>query len=199
MKTFFIYGDSNTYGFDPHDMWRMRYAEKDIWTFRLQEAVKDSWRIVADGMNGREIPEGGYALEALLKKLELLETVDLFAVMLGTNDILSLWEPDAEEVAEKMRRFLQRIKERIPAENILIIAPAGMRIPEWAEQADAETGMFGRALSEAYERMAKEEGVRFLDAFPWACDLTSDGVHLSEKGHHRFAEGMSSFLSGLKT
>ena len=192
MKTLYFFGDSNTYGFDPSNPWNARYPENDIWTFRVKEAVKQDWTLVADGVNGREIPTGEYEYQALLGRMKQSAQVDLFAVMLGTNDYLNRMEPDADEVAEKMRAFVRRLSEDAGRTDILIVAPPAILIPALFHDPGIDTS--GGELSEAYRRVAKEEGCRFLDALLWNCDLAYDGVHLSVKGHHTFAEKFTEYM-----
>ena len=56
-------------------------------------------------MNGREIPAGWF-LERFDKILEENAPFDVLAVMLGTNDILNSFQPDAAEAGRNMEAFL---------------------------------------------------------------------------------------------
>ena len=129
MKTLYLFGDSNTYGYDPTDFFGARYKEEDIWTFRLREALKESWIIIADGQNGREIPSTSYEEAALFRRMEKHQPIDLFAVMLGTNDYLNMMKPDVHQVGEKMKRFLVDLTEVISSDRILVMSPPPIRIP----------------------------------------------------------------------
>ena len=50
MKTLYIYGDSNTYGYDPSDFWGGRYEEKDVWTSIVHSGLSWEWTVIADGL-----------------------------------------------------------------------------------------------------------------------------------------------------
>ena len=55
MKKAFIFGDSNTYGYDPREFSDERYPEEERWTTILQKQLKDSWELIPDGLNGRRM------------------------------------------------------------------------------------------------------------------------------------------------
>ena len=50
-------------------------------------------------------------------------------------------------------------------------------------------------LSRQYEALAERLGVRFADAGEWDIPLAFDGVHFTEAGHARCAEGLIARLS----
>ena len=43
-------------------------------------------------------------------------------------------------------------------------------------------------LGEEYKALAQKRKIPFADTRGWNIDLTFDGVHFTEAGHHRFAE-----------
>ncbi len=197
MKTLYIFGDSNTYGYDPADGWDARYKEEDIWTFRLQNALRDEWKVVADGQNGRQIPTTRYEENALFQRMDHHTPIDLFAVMLGTNDYLNMVKPDADLVAQRMKTFLSTLSAKIPPDRILVIAPPPAVVPAMFHAPGIDTSD-GR-LSAAYKAVAEEGGYGFLDTIPWDLKLAYDGVHLSEEAHHVFAEKMGEFIRGKES
>ena len=52
-----FFGDSNTFGYDPAGYMGGRYPREKRWTTILQEKLKDSYELIVDGMNGRQIPD----------------------------------------------------------------------------------------------------------------------------------------------
>ena len=52
--TIVCYGDSNTYGYDPTNLYEACYSEEVIWTNYL--AGQSQWRVLNYGVCGREIP-----------------------------------------------------------------------------------------------------------------------------------------------
>lgn len=200
MKRLFIYGDSNTYGFDPFDFYVGRYPEDSIWPNIVQSKLKDTWEVTADGLNGREIPRSDGEFRRLEMRMRGACPPDLFAIMLGSNDYLVMGQPDADAVGGRMKIALTRISENIEAEKILLMAPPAMKI---LDAYGFGGGMFmgtdtsDGSLSEAYRKVADEIGCLFLDTLPWDVPVTADGVHFSEEGHAVFAERMTEYLNGI--
>ncbi|MCR4658297.1 MAG: hypothetical protein K5770_19015 [Lachnospiraceae bacterium] len=178
MKTLYFYGDSNTYGFDPADYIKGRYAGKDIWTSIVEDSLRGEFSFTIDGMNGRCIPSSGWIIE----RINSIRT-DIFAVMLGTNDYLQV--PDTGYVADRMRRFLSALHHK----TVLLCAPVGVKIPG-EPIFDTEDGR----LSVALRKVAEESGCDFVDTLEWNCSLAFDGVHLSREGHLMFGQRMTEFL-----
>lgn len=191
MKTVYFYGDSNTEGYDPRG-YGGHYPDDKCWTELVSRALAGRWRVVADGMNGREIPrEGGASCDILKHRLSGVPDLTLFAVMLGTNDILDMSVPDADMICHRMKKFLSDIAlflaKRGRNTSIAIVIPPPIEI------AGPEAQAFVRAmesLQEMYRRSAAQNGYACIDTAGWKPDLAFDGVHLSESGHAQFADGM---------
>ena len=45
-------------------------------------------------------------------------------------------------------------------------------------------------LAEEYKLLAEKLNIPFVDTRHWNIDLTFDGVHFTESGHHAFAENL---------
>lgn len=199
----YLYGDSNTYGFDPRDPFGGRYPEDARWPDLLQKELGDSVHVIADGMNGREIPSGGYAMSYLKKKLQQVSPIDLFAVMLGTNDMLGCLGRDPDGIVREMERFCRDIETFLcnfsadpdagkdldvnSSPMIAIIAPPMIRIPEISEKSMQE-------LYSGYRFIADLDSWKYVDTTGWGLDLAYDGIHLSEDGHRTFAKKMAEWV-----
>ena len=129
MKKVFFYGDSNTYGYDPSFYTGGRYPRKERWTTLLAESLDGMWEVAVDGMPGRMIPGAGRGTSMVLDSLRSEMPVDLLAIMLGTNDLLSMRHPDASAVAAKMDNLTGSAKEELSA-DILLIAPPRIRFTD---------------------------------------------------------------------
>ena len=202
MKKVFFYGDSNTYGYDPSFYTGGRYPRNACWTTLLAESLEGMWVVAADGMPGRMIPRPGRGTSMVLDSLRVEMPVDLFAVMLGTNDLLSMRTPDASAVAAKMENLIHGAQESLAA-KILLIAPPQIRFTDpsctepfvrgsnaYAQSCKDES----RLLAVYYRNIAELYGIYYANAAAWDLDFAFDGVHLSEKGHAVFAEEMSKVL-----
>ena len=194
MKRVLIYGDSNTYGYDPGDFFGGRYPGNERWTTILQEKLKDSYELIVDGMNGRQIPDMSRNQGYLEQLIHENQPLDLFAFMLGTNDILMTNPPDASVPAAKMDRFLDWLKEQNAASQILVIAP-----PYIGENRDAYLKAChkeSRTMNQIFEKTAADHQVLFVDVGLWNIGLAWDQVHLSRQGCASFAERLGEYLSG---
>ena len=146
MKKALFFGDSNTYGYDPAGFMGGRYPRDARWTTILEgllaeQGTGESWQIAADGMPGRALPVTRWEWEYLASLLRRETPLDLFAVMLGTNDLLSTLRPDPDRTARRMNDMLTFVENVLaevaeeagsegPAPQILLIAPPRIRLTE---------------------------------------------------------------------
>ena len=168
------YGDSNTWGYDPCDKFGEHYRQR--WTDILAE--KSGWKVINQGVNGREVPDEPVCIDA---------DTDLFLVMLGTNDLLQLDTPEA--AAERMEIFLSGGDP----EKMVLIAPPFMVWGEWVQ--DQELINDSVHLASLYETLAEQLGIRFLNAGKWNIPLCFDGVHFTEDGQDIFAQRLHQELT----
>ena len=205
MKKAYFYGDSNTYGYDPAGYFGGRYPRNSRWTAIISDRLSDEWEITADGMPGRTIPPPGRACVYFADALRHEMPIDLFAVMLGTNDLLGTLHPDAERTARNMEQLLIAV-HGIGVPQILLIAPPGIELTDLSFSASYVRGdrsyvqiyrEQGRELTRLYRELAARRNILFADASSWDLDFAFDAVHLSEKGHAVFAEEMVKVLRDL--
>ena len=111
------FGDSNTYGYDPRGFFGDRYGAEDRWVDLLSKQT--GHECINAGTNGREIPRNPYAL----RLLEEYTPVDIFLVMLGTNDLLQ--GATAKEATARMEAFLTPMLSH--CKQILLVAPPPMK------------------------------------------------------------------------
>lgn len=207
MKKVLFYGDSNTYGYDPAGFMGGRYPRSERWTTILQENLAQTWQIEADGMPGRSLPTAGFEWNYLRSLLRQEQPLDLFAVMLGTNDLLGTRRPDAVKAASRMNDFVSFIADNAGKETkFLLIAPPRIVLTEasFAEPYVSGDKTYkeiyyeeGEKLAELYEELAEYRKILFADASKWELDFAFDGVHLSERGHALFAAEMTKVLNEI--
>ena len=167
------FGDSNTYGYDPRDPFGGCFDHP--WPELL--AAETGWQVINQGENGREIPKDPVSFPA---------DTDLLMVMLGTNDLLQFWSPEA--ACEKMEAFLKTLT--VP---VLLLAPPPMTFGAWVEDQDLINDRL--ALAELYRILAHRLEIPFCDPGSWNLPLAFDGVHLTQEGHTVFAKRLYEFLS----
>lgn len=169
------YGDSNTYGYDPRSYLGGRYDHP--WPELLAE--KTGWSVINLGENGREIP---------ISTVHFPQDTDLLIILLGTNDLLQFWTPDA--AAEKMERFLRSLT--LEKEKIVLLAPPPMVFGEWVQ--DQELIEDAISLGDCYKALAQHLDIRYA-RIHCGNTMAHDGVHLTEEGHSVFAEDLFEYLT----
>ena len=187
-RTVLCYGDSNTYGYDPRSFFGDRYAKDIRWT-GLLDGMSD-WSVTCCGQNGREIPTQPRQWEEVRELLRQAGP-DVFAVMLGSNDLLCRPGFTAEHVAARMEAFLTSLSHP----RTLLSSPPAMVPGSWVTEDRLLTE--SARLAGCYEALAKKLGCAFADAESWGISLTFDGVHFSEEGHRTFARCIAETLDAL--
>jgi len=176
------FGDSNTYGYDPRGFFGDRYGTENRWVDLL--AKQTDHQCINAGANGREIPSNPYALRLLPEQ----QAVDIFMVMLGTNDLLQ--GASAREAADRMEAFLNPLLPH--CKQILLVAPPPMKRGAWVPTDELVAESIH--LAEEYKLLAEKLNIPFVDTRHWLIELTFDGVHFTEAGHHTFAENLGKEL-----
>jgi lysophospholipase L1-like esterase len=136
----------------------------------------------------------------VLDSLRAEMPVDLFAFMLGTNDLLSMRHPDAAEVAEKMDNLIGSASEGLSAEILLIAPPHildAMDTGPFAGVMGSGCVQKSRELARFYEAVARRRGCAFLDAQGLADLNATDGMHLTRKGHRALARHLAELVPAL--
>ena len=182
MVRILCFGDSNTYGYDPRGYFDDHYGAEDRWVDLL--AKQTGHEVINAGANGREIPRNPYALRLLTEHAP----VDIFLVMLGTNDLLQ--GASAKETATRMDAFLHQIIPHYA--SVILVAPPPMKRGAWVTSDELMAESIN--LAEEYKLLAETLNIPFVDTRHWNIELTFDGVHFAEEGHHTFAEKLGKEL-----
>lgn len=213
MKRVLCYGDSNTYGYDPNT--QGRYPKDVRWPGVLAGLLGEEYEVIEEGLNNRTTalePEGepwrsgAYYLEPCLRSHI---PVDLFVLMLGSNDMKTVFCQTAESVGTHVRQLIREIR-RVSAEKnpwgqsceILLISPifVSERIIE-VDDSNEFGGMaavnLSRQLPSVYERIAGEEGCIYLNGASCADPSREDGLHLDEDGHRKLAEALAQVIKNI--
>jgi lysophospholipase L1-like esterase len=200
MKTILCFGDSNTWGYNPHD--EQRYSMEDRWPGVMRKSLGAGYWVIEEGLNGRttvfDDPLEGYrnGLPYLVPCLESHRPLDLVILMLGTNDFKVRFSATAYDVARGLERLIKIILASGAgpdgsAPPILIVAPAPFeKLTEKAEPFEGAEEK-SRRLASYYRGLAETYGLEFLDAGEIIQSSTIDGFHLEVSEHHKLGRGMS--------
>ena len=213
MKRVLCFGDSNVYGCNTEPCSRglpmARFDENTRWTSLLQKRLGSDYRVIEAGLNGRttvfddptDYGKSGYAALDVIFKTN--DPIDLFVIMLGTNDLRDLFAGDAFYIFQGMQRILVRLKELSvaslnPDMQILLLAPPHINMrPEYFMQYKPEWIEEGRKLPGFYRALSQMFGCRFADTSQWTEPGEVDGIHLDPAGHKIFAEKMEALVRSI--
>lgn len=194
MPTVVCYGDSNTHGADPVD--GQRYPRDVRWPGVMRAALGEGWEVIEEGLNGRttiwDVPwsEGRNGRDFLQPCLWSHAPVDLVVIMLGTNDLKSVLDLSAPEIASGAGHLVELARGSLagPAggpPSVLLVSP--VPLGEATERSDlwgfGHSRAVSRELAALYRLVAASRGADFFDAGSVCSASPLDGVHLDEEGH----------------
>jgi lysophospholipase L1-like esterase len=215
MKTILCYGDSNTWGYDPHT--EGRYDHKTRWTMVLAQILNNgfSWEdppywVVEEGQNGRttcrEDPVEGdkNGLRQIGPILESHKPLDVVVIMLGTNDLKIRFTPTPLDIAKGAQNVVTAVQHSCSGPNngspeiIMICPPPTVDAPVLLDILGEENNRkMAEQLPRFFRQCAKESGVRFLDAGELIQTSPVDGVHLDPPSHRRLAEAVAEIIQAM--
>lgn len=205
------YGDSNTWGHNPVD--GNRYEDSIRWPKILQD-IRSEDEIIEEGLCGRcaafmdTVKPYRHAITTLRMILETHQPIDVFVLMLGTNDLKACNHPNAIAITNGIKEMLQMIKNKyhynlhMTPPKILLVSPihiheAYQKNERIAEQFDQQSYDVSFKLASYYQELAIQFDCDFLDASKYAQASTFDGIHMDEANHKKFAHAINEKLSNL--
>lgn len=194
MPVVLCYGDSNTHGAGPVD--GARFPRSVRWPGVLAAELGGTMEIIEEGLNGRTtiwddpfVP-GRNGRDYLLPCLRSHQPVNVVVLMLGTNDLKSIFARAAHEIASGVGALADVVLASGTgpgggAPRVLVVGPPRLgpatdRSELWGYGGARATA---EALPRLYRTMAEAKGLGFLDAAALAGGGSADGVHLDEAGH----------------
>ena len=200
MKNILFYGDSNTWGFDPNTT--LRYPYEFRWTTVCAGILGPDYNCIPAGMNGRttmfDDPVKGCrnGIKGLDYELQTHKPLDLFVVMLGTNDLKYTDARGSAAGMEKLAELVLTANERYNLSSpvfpngpkALLISP----VPLTAHVGERKDDIVeAEKLSALYGRIAEARCLAFLDAAQYAGPSPIDGVHLGVDGHRKLGAAVA--------
>lgn len=206
--TVLCYGDSNTWGQKPSETGR--YAADIRWTGMLQNVLGDSFYIIEEGLSSRttnleyEKKPGRNGKVYLRPCIESHSPLDAVIIMLGTNDLKTVYNRTAKEIAAALEVLVDDVKiiardknKSIP--KIILVSP--IHIDSSATRfAELYTGSYDeRSMTESYalaskiERIAVDNGCLFVDAAEVA-KPGADGLHMDVESNKLLAERLAQII-----
>ena len=209
MKRILCYGDSNTWGYDPvhsaPDCWK-RYDEETRWPCVMERILGAEYRVLEAGLCGRTTVFSDPLLpfccgaELLEPVLRMNDPVDLFVIMLGTNDTKDYFSASAETIADGMERLVKKLRLLLPDSlsahaKIMIVSPVHL-IPAadgtyYYNCCTAAAEKKTHKLALLYQQVAMRNRCFFFDAAVCASAGKRDGMHLEADGHYALGAALA--------
>lgn len=201
-KTIMCYGDSNTWGCSPLGG---RHEEDTRWTGVLSNLLGDGYKVYEQGLNGRTtVFDDPFIDERNGKKFfvaacKTCYPLDLIIVMLGTNDLKTVFNKEPHDIALGLDSLLNKIKNMGFGRNggepkLLIISPIYVSDNILETSFALKFGLQARdkshALAAHYERIAKLHNAYFMDASQYAQPSKEDGIHMMPDQHKLLGEAV---------
>ena len=193
MNKLILYGDSNTYGYDPRNMMGGRFPDSIRWATHVADAFKDSYLVIEEGLNGRQLPvsRSGRISRFLENMVSDLGPGDVIMMMLGTNDVLLTNQPNADLAIEKMKTLLTWYKAGNYPFKLIVVAPVPI-----ADINDEMSPYHKESLrmNAGYKDLCSFENIPLIDTTDWDIPMAFDGVHIAEDSQKIFSEKIISSL-----
>ncbi len=215
MPVILCYGDSNTWGYDPDASAAspvpVRHPAGVRWTGVMASALGRGWEVVGAGQNGRttvfEDPHhpGRNGRTALPVFLDTFKPLDLVILMLGTNDLKTIFHAPPGEIAAGTASLIRLIQQSESgpggtAPRVLLVCPpqAGPfdHLPELSEKFDQGHARSLR-LPQAYRAVADQLGCDFLNTQPLITVSPVDGLHFDAAQHRLLGEAVAGAVRDL--
>lgn len=193
MKRILLYGDSNTWGYDPRT--EGRYDETTRWAGVLARTLGAGYTIIEEGLNGRTtvlddpLGEGKNGKTYLGPCLDSHWPLDVVVLMLGTNDLKHRFGLSAFDIAKGVRVLVETILTRgagleggLP--KLLLLSPPHLN-PQGLGESFAGGVEKSHGLAACYEEVARELGCEFFDVATLIGSSPVDGVHWERNAHKR--------------
>ena len=201
-RTIVCFGDSNTHGADPSGAGRMGPDAR--WPRAMARALGDGYEVIEEGLNGRctvwdaPIEKGRNGLDYLYPCLLSHSPVDLVIIMLGTNDLKSIYGNTASDIACGAACLVDEARGTLAGPDgappkVLLVSPAPIgpltaQSEMWGFGAAIETS---RQLAGMYEIVAADHDAGFFDAGSVAQVSPLDGIHLDAEACARLGAAMT--------
>lgn len=202
MRRILCFGDSNTWGFSPHEYKRL----DSRWTRRL-DLPEGAFEIIEEGLCSRNAvcidtfqPEK-CGFRDFTMAIQSHHPLDLIIVMLGTNDLKACYHSTARFIANGIRQYVREymnptLFEGMPAPEMLVIAP--VLLHEKLPAIEGEGGTFdarsvqqSRLLADHIRQAIEPYPVHFMNAADYARASDLDGLHMDKENHALLARAIS--------
>lgn len=196
MKRILCFGDSNTFGYNPHN--GTRYDKNIRWTGVLQKLAGNNYEIVEAGGNNRTAfsnnPDGTEYTGYKLIPEYLKEHYDTIIIAIGINDLQKFYNQTLEKFEKGINNFVSIIIKNAPKSKIIILSPSHIKKnilkSNFKFLFNEESIEKSKEITPVYERIAKAYNCEFLNLNDIVETSDIDGLHYEQNEHKKIAESI---------
>ncbi|MCI8485343.1 MAG: SGNH/GDSL hydrolase family protein [Lachnospiraceae bacterium] len=198
-KRIMIFGDSNTWGWNPcNDLVSplQRWDDETRWSGVLQKDLGEDYLVIPEGLNGRTsvwndpIEEYRCGKDQIIPCLDSHAPLDLVIIMVGTNDLKCRYTVSAQDIANGVGIIVDKTLHQAGAFNpagpkVLLICPPPLGHVENGVFAHMFEGNVEKSkkMPPFFQGVAKTYGVEYFDAGTVIESSKEDGLHLQADQH----------------
>ena len=203
------YGDSNTWGYvsGSNHNW---YLKEKRWTGILQKLLGNKYEIIEEGLNSRTLisnderpgKEGKNGYEYLIPCLDTHDPIDLVILMLGTNELKSVYNKTVKEIGKLIEKHFVKIilnrKSQFMStypKLILICPPLVNEDTEYCKNKYEGANEKSKQLNNIYRNISERNECFFISND--GLETGIDGVHLTKNSHKKLAEKLYKVIKGI--
>ncbi|MDC7126656.1 MAG: GDSL-type esterase/lipase family protein [Spirochaetales bacterium] len=194
MKRVLCFGDSNTFGYNPHN--GSRYAKDIRWPCVLSNCLGTHFEVIEQGLNGRCVLD---SLSAFKKIINEYDPLDIVIIFLGVNDVLFTPDKPISKIISGIDSMCQSLSEsssksKSPCPTIILMAPIQINCECVKEQGLWLESEKLLRLSPAIKELAKISKCHFFDPSIKIKSSKIDGIHLEPEEQIKLGKQMASFI-----
>lgn len=207
-KNILVFGDSNTWGYNPHNRSPFapyeRWGESIRWTNVMQNRLGDAYGVMADGLCGRtasakdDIEEYTCGKEQIIPSMRSHSPLDLLIIMLGSNDLKARYGYTAFDVANSAGMVVEKALQapdafRNSQPKILLLCPPPLENLDRSFFAFEFAGgeQKSKDMAQFFEIMAAKYRVHYMNVGEIVHFSDVDGLHFESDQHLKLGEAVA--------
>ena len=194
------YGDSNTWGYIPGSDHK-RYSEKERWTKLLQSKLGKDFEVIEEGLSGRTMfsederfgKEGRNGFSYLKPCLETHDKIDIFVLMLGTNELKISFNNSAQDILNMLKKYIDYLKNYksnidYSTPKIIVSGLPLIRENEYYFEDDEyrQVSEKSKQVNDLYKDYCEKNNIIYIDNDDLETGI--DCVHLTRESHEKLAQ-----------
>jgi lysophospholipase L1-like esterase len=200
MAEIVVFGDSNTWGFDPAT--GTRFAPGTRWTGVMAAALGPTHHVIEEGLNGRTtvfldpIEPDRRGADYLAPCLRSHAPLDLLIIALGCNDMKARFNVSAAEIAYGAERLVMLAlaepvgPKGLPPHVLLVAPPPVAKLSGFADMFRGAEPK-SRDLAQRFAEVAERRRIGFVDAGQFIHCSDLDGIHYEADQHAVLGRAMA--------